>query len=82
MKLLVWISILINISTLLFVETFTVGIYDNPPLCYLENNFPKGIYVDLLSEIAKQENWKIQYKYGIWDEYLGRITRRFERGKN
>ena len=33
----------------------------------------KGSYVDLLTEIAKRENWDIEFVYGTWADGLAKI---------
>jgi PAS domain S-box-containing protein len=33
----------------------------------------KGFYVDFLNEIAKRENWEIEFVYGSWADGLARI---------
>ncbi|MGM0598206.1 MAG: ATP-binding protein, partial [Candidatus Rifleibacteriota bacterium] len=49
----------------------TVGIYDNPPKLFLnENNEPDGFFVNLLKEIARQENWKLEFKHKSWPALL------------
>ncbi len=49
----------------------TVGIYQNKPKIFLnEKEIPSGIFVDLLNEIAKQENWDLRYIPGTWNECL------------
>jgi signal transduction histidine kinase len=39
----------------------TVGIFPNEPLVYLEDGVAKGFFIDLLNEIALNENWNITY---------------------
>lgn len=50
-------------------RTVRVGLYDNPPKEYLDSSGnAKGLFPDVLNYIAKQENWKIQYVMGTFDE--------------
>ncbi len=50
---------------------YRVGVYQNPPKVYLdENEVPRGIFVDLIEEIAKTEGWKVEYVYGTWTQCL------------
>ncbi len=68
---------LLLISFFTFGSAFTqqeiiVGISDSPPLKYFdENNKPQGFFVDLLAHIAQQENWKLVYKHGDYNQCLG-----------
>ncbi|MGB3366542.1 MAG: ATP-binding protein [Acidaminobacteraceae bacterium] len=39
----------------------TIGIFPNEPLVYLEDGVAKGFFIDLLNEIASNENWNIRY---------------------
>lgn len=49
----------------------TVGIYQNPPKLYWdENRKPAGIFVELLEEIARLENWKLEYIFCTWNECM------------
>ncbi|MFH1426381.1 MAG: PAS domain S-box protein [Candidatus Kerfeldbacteria bacterium] len=54
-------------------QTVLVGIYDNPPKIYLEKGTAKGIWADIVNEIAEQEKWNVQYVYGTWTEGLERL---------
>lgn len=49
----------------------TVGIYQNPPKVYFgENGKPVGIFVELLEEIARLENWQLNYVSCTWNNCL------------
>src|SRR5262247_3361043 len=53
-----------------------VGTYPNPPLIFRdEQGRPKGIYVDVLEHVARQEQWTLEYVEGAWDECLERLRR-------
>jgi PAS domain S-box-containing protein len=57
-----------------FAKTLRVGIYQNSPKVFVDDNgTPKGIFVDVLDEIARKENWKIDYVYGTWAENISRL---------
>ncbi len=57
-------------------ESVRVGIYDFKPLVYRnDNGEPAGIYVDILEEIARRENWEVSYVYGTWPEGLQRLEK-------
>lgn len=48
-----------------------VGIYDNPPKIFLEENSkPSGFFVDILDDIAKKESWHLNYIKCEWKECL------------
>ncbi|MBN2780400.1 MAG: transporter substrate-binding domain-containing protein, partial [Candidatus Marinimicrobia bacterium] len=54
--------------------SISVGIYQNQPKIFLnEQGMPSGIFVDLLNEIAKQENWTLRYVPGTWDQCLDHL---------
>lgn len=44
-----------------------------PTLFQDKDGSVKGFYVDFLSEIAKRENWDIEYVYGNWADGLSKI---------
>lgn len=55
-------------------DTITVGIYDNPPKIFLDSaGNPKGLFPDLLDQIARKEQWHIRYVKGTWKECLNRL---------
>jgi ABC-type amino acid transport substrate-binding protein len=59
-------------------ETVVVGIYANKPVVFSDaNGEAKGIYVDLLSDIADKEGWDVRYLSFPWAECLNRL----EQGK-
>ncbi len=63
------VFLLIAILTVCTIaEVIKFGIYDNYPLVYMDGNCPKGIYVEIINEIAERENWKVQFVYMEWSE--------------
>jgi putative nucleotidyltransferase with HDIG domain len=50
-----------------------VGYYDNPPLCYEKNGQAAGIFPELLSNIARKENWNLKYEKFVFAEGLEKI---------
>lgn len=53
-----------------------IGVYDNNPKVYRDSKgHIAGLFPDILNYIAKQENWKIVYVYGSWDEGLNRLEK-------
>ncbi len=71
MKLL--FAILIFLTTIIADEAkeLRVGMYDNPPKIFLdENSKPSGFFVDILDDIAKKENWHLNYIKCEWEKCL------------
>ncbi|PKL37610.1 MAG: hypothetical protein CVV44_14785 [Spirochaetae bacterium HGW-Spirochaetae-1] len=59
-------------------KTVIVGLYENPPKIFTdESGKPSGIFIDIIENIAKTENWKLHYESGTWGEGLNRL----EKGK-
>lgn len=51
-----------------------VGTYENPPKIFTdENGEISGFWADITEEIAKLENWEIQWVHGTWDQCLQRL---------
>jgi PAS domain S-box-containing protein len=49
----------------------TVGIYENPPKVYFDDNGePAGIFVELLEEVARLESWVLNYVSCTWNNCL------------
>ncbi len=50
-------------------QQIVVGVYDNPPKIFLnEAGLPAGILIDLLDEMARIEQWHVQYRPCHWQE--------------
>jgi len=48
-----------------------VGIYDNPPKVFLnEENHPTGFFVDIFEEIRQHENYEVEYVFAQWSQLL------------
>jgi PAS domain S-box-containing protein len=57
-----FILTLVFFASTAFTQTLRVGIYQNPPLIKIDSaGMVTGFTVDLLSEIAQQNNWKLEY---------------------
>ena len=53
-----------------------VGVYENRPMLFTgEDGVARGVYVDLLAEIARAEDWQLQFRPGAWNENLDRLER-------
>ncbi|MEN8141210.1 MAG: ATP-binding protein [Thermodesulfobacteriota bacterium] len=54
-------------------ETIRVGIFSAKPVVFMDGRGQAdGIYVDLLEEIARHEDWQIEYVPGSWNDGLSR----------
>jgi PAS domain S-box-containing protein len=52
-----------------------VGVYQNEPKVFLDRNGKAtGFFLDLLKEIAKRENWTLEYTPCKWEECLQALT--------
>ena len=69
--ILIFVSLLIHLSFSIHAKTITVGVYDNYPKVFIDQNGKSaGIFIDILNYIAKAENWEIVYKAYAWEEGL------------
>ena len=54
--------------------TVRAGYYENPPKLTSDvQGTPKGIFPEILAEIARLENWCIEWIPGTWDEGIARL---------
>ena len=54
--------------------TIRVGYYDNPPKLFnIDQGTPRGIFAEILETIAREENWRLQWVPGSWQEGLDRL---------
>lgn len=71
--------LLLVLSTLFAKDSDTivrVGVYENPPKIFLDSqNKPSGFFIDILDEIAKNENWQMQYTFCEWNECLNKLQK-------
>lgn len=59
-------------------DPITVGIYQNPPKLYLnDQGQPQGFWPELLNTVAAAEDWQLQYVPCYWDRCLEMV----EQGK-
>ncbi|OQY08549.1 MAG: hypothetical protein B6I29_05350 [Marinitoga sp. 4572_148] len=87
MKNKIFIAFLLLFFSFINAEKLIIGVYDNKPLTYIENNQYKGFAVDLLKEIAKREGWSLDFKYDSFfnllnDIYAEKIDLIIALGKN
>jgi len=51
-----------------------VGVFDNKPIVFKDaNGAYQGLSLDVLESIAKEENWKIEYKHGPWKSVFAQL---------
>ena len=51
-----------------------VGVYQNHPKVFVDDGgVPMGIFIDVLEEIARLEDWQLRYQPGTWQENLQRL---------
>ncbi len=57
-------------------RTVIVGVYDNPPKVEIgPDGKPRGIFIDIIEYVAKQEGWRIKYSPGLWEEKLKQLEK-------
>lgn len=48
-----------------------VGIYQYNPLIYIDKNKqPSGLFIEIIEDIARKNNWQLKYTMGTWQENL------------
>ncbi|MBN2086576.1 MAG: PAS domain S-box protein [Anaerolineales bacterium] len=56
------------------VRTVRVGVYQNEPKIFMdENGHASGIFIDILEEIAAEEDWTLVYEPCTWTECLAAL---------
>ncbi len=69
--LILWTNPLLSES-----RVIKVGVYNNMPKVFVsEKGEPSGIFIDIIEEIAKKEDWKLQYITGTWEQGLHRLEK-------
>jgi len=63
------------LSSVVFCLSIKVGIYDDYPMCYMENDTPKGFYVDILKYVASKEKWDLVFVHDKWEKLLDMLER-------
>lgn len=55
-------------------QAIKVGVYNYSPMVFVdEQGQSKGLFVDVLDFIARQESWKLEYLPGTWAENMTRL---------
>ena len=61
-------------SSALAADTLRVGYYDLSPLVFRDSTGkPQGLFIDVLTHIAQQERWELQYVHGTWSQSQERL---------
>lgn len=55
--------------------TLHVGYYENPPLVFTGKDGPAGLYVDLLTAVAEETGWDLQFVHCEWEGCLAALER-------
>lgn len=73
--LIIFFLISVSARSVARAETVVkVGVYQNSPKIFMgENGTAEGIFIDILENIAEQENWHLEYIPGSWQECLDRL---------
>lgn len=78
-KIIFPILVLLNIFLISWTQPpvrreIRVGVYDNPPKIYTDDNGEVlGFWPMILEDIAQKENWNLIWVNGSWDECLQRL---------
>jgi PAS domain S-box-containing protein len=55
-------------------HTIRVGVYENPPKIYTDNNGAvSGFWPELIRSIAQKEGWEIVWVHGTWEESIKKL---------
>lgn len=61
-KNLLFAILAICLSSALYAQTYKVGVFDNPPMVYMDSNGkPSGFFIDLLEHVARKNGWQLEY---------------------
>lgn len=75
MKIIVAIIFLFTSLLADEIKELRVGIYNNPPKIFLEDEKPSGFFVDIINEIASKENWRLTFVECEWEECLNKLKK-------
>ncbi|MBF0331413.1 MAG: PAS domain S-box protein [Candidatus Omnitrophica bacterium] len=54
-------------------EVVRVGVYDFKPLASFESGKADGLFIDVLADVARRENWKLEYVNGSRTELFAKL---------
>lgn len=69
----VLILLVLLLVTVSYSLTVRVGIYNNNPLVYLDNGKPRGLYIDVIEQVASREGWQIEYIFDTWPSLIAAL---------
>lgn len=56
------------------VQTVKVGVFENKPIVFQDRTGqPTGFALDVLENIAEEENWQLDYVHGAWAKMLEKL---------
>ncbi|MBX3042506.1 MAG: transporter substrate-binding domain-containing protein [Candidatus Kapabacteria bacterium] len=69
------LAIMLQAGTVfLFSSTLKVGVYDNSPKIFLdENGKPAGIFIDVINSVCNSNNFEVEYIHGNWDDLVNKL---------
>jgi PAS domain S-box-containing protein len=75
-KYLLLFFCIIHAGVIQATDLLRVGIYDNPPKVFLDDNHrPAGLFVDIIDHISKKEGFRIEYIYDSWSNHLDNLSK-------
>lgn len=70
------VALVLSLSHAQGQKIVKVGVYDNYPKIFFDSeNNPKGLFVDIMNQIAKNHGWKVQYIPVNWPEAFDKLDR-------
>ncbi len=63
---------LVSLSSAFANQTLKIGVYQNPPSVFFDENTGKvqGFYIDVLEHIAELEGWTLDYHKATWPQLV------------
>ena len=52
-----------------------LGIYENPPMTFLQNNVPAGFIVDVIADFARRQRLNLEYVRAPFHELFEKLQR-------
>lgn len=72
---LITLTLLVLLISPVSAVKVNAGVYNNPPLVFYENGEAKGLFIDLLEYIAKEEGWELKYTYSTFPVLLEKLEK-------
>ncbi|MBN2601929.1 MAG: PAS domain S-box protein [Candidatus Marinimicrobia bacterium] len=71
------ISVVILFTISIYAEPLIrVGLYENSPKIFTdEKDKPAGFFIDIIDAIAREENWRLDYVSGTWQECIENLEK-------